>query len=216
MDSFSLSIFIAGLLFGAGPCLASCGPLLLSYIVGTGKNVPQSIVVYLLFSLGRMSVYVALALAVFFGGQLLAERLLHSSMHLVPFIGGIFITGMGVLMFVAGRSRHERCQKLTQMFLRNDAKTVVGLGLVIGLLPCLPFISLLSYIGVVAKTWRQSIGYSLLFGAGTLFSPLFLLALAAGWFRRMITLERFTRLLNAVCAAMLVFLGVRLIVMKGV
>ena len=69
------SIFLLGLSFGLGPCVASCGPVLVSYIAGTGKNIYKGFLVYVLFSLSRVISYIILALAVFYLGRFAEQRL---------------------------------------------------------------------------------------------------------------------------------------------
>ena len=49
-----ITFFLLGLSFGSGPCLAACGPLLISYIAGTGKKFKDSVVTYLIFSSARI------------------------------------------------------------------------------------------------------------------------------------------------------------------
>ena len=66
MSEIALSSFLLGLAFGWGPCLASCGPLVLSYSVGTQKNHWQGLVLYLVFSASRIFIYVMLAVLFFF------------------------------------------------------------------------------------------------------------------------------------------------------
>ncbi len=150
MIKLILSFFILGLSFGVGPCVASCGPLLISYAAATNKNVLQSLKAYLLFSLSRVLVYIGLSLAIFLFGQA-AKYLLGAYVGYLFALGGLFIIIIGLLVMFGQDVNLKFCRKLQGFFLKKDAKTVIILGLIIGILPCAPFISIVSYIGLAAK-----------------------------------------------------------------
>ncbi len=119
---------------------------------------------------------------------------------------------IGLLIAVGKNLDYKFCQRLQGFFLKKDAKTIILLGLIIGIIPCLPFISLLSYIGLVSKTWFDTLCYSLAFGAGTIISPLFILAMLTGIIPKIITgNNKFYIFFNSVCGLILSFLGLRLI-----
>ena len=86
------------------------------------------------------------------------------------------------------------------------------LGLIVGLLPCAPLLAALSYIGLVSFSWQRCIIYSLVFGLGTLISPLILLALGAGVVPRLLLNKPgISRALRLICGLIIMFLGVQLI-----
>ena len=97
MIKTAISIFILGLSFGSGPCLVSCGPLLISYVAGTKKSVLKSISSYLLFSLARVSVYLVLGLLVFFLGKFVFEKF-GLLFKVILLAAGILIILIGVLV----------------------------------------------------------------------------------------------------------------------
>ncbi|MFA5357159.1 MAG: sulfite exporter TauE/SafE family protein, partial [Candidatus Omnitrophota bacterium] len=76
MNNIISGLFLTGVLFGSGPCVASCGPFLISYIAGTRKTAARGVVAYILFSSARVSVYIALGVSVFFLSRFAVERLL--------------------------------------------------------------------------------------------------------------------------------------------
>jgi sulfite exporter TauE/SafE len=200
------SFFLLGFTFGAGPCLASCGPLLVSYTLGRGKNVLAGILAYLLFSLSRMLVYLGLGIAVFFCGHLITSQLLGVFSRYFFIAGGIFVIFLGFLISLGRNVKHSFCHWLQDFFLKKDAKTVILLGLFIGILPCAPLISVLSYIGLIAKSWKDALGFSLLFAVGTAFSPLALLVAAGG-----LAAGKLQRFFNLAGAAVIIYLGIQLI-----
>lgn len=206
-----ISLFLLGLSFGIGPCLASCGPLLISYIAGTEKDVLKSIWAYSLFSLSRIFVYLVLTLVIFFFGQTITKVLGFSSKYLF-ILGGIFIITIGILNILGKNLNYKFCNSAQDLFLKRDTKTIITFGLIIGLLPCAPFISVVSYIGLVAKHWANSLFYSLAFGAGTLVSPLFFLVVLAGLIPKiMINNHSVNRIFNFVCNLIIIFLGFQLL-----
>lgn len=212
MSKLLLSFFIIGLSFGIGPCLASCGPLLISYAVGTNKNVPRSIFVYLLFSLARISVYVGISLCVFLFGHALASYTLGNYSRYIYILGGLFIIIVGLLVMLGKDTEHRFCQRLEKFFLKKDTMTVIMLGLIVGVLPCAPLISVLSYVGLASKHWLDSILCGLFFGLGTLVSPLFILVIFSGFIGRVVRdKDKFYRIFNLICGLIIVFLGIQLI-----
>lgn len=206
------SFFLLGLSFGSGPCLVSCGPLLISYTAGTALGIARSLVTYLVFSLSRLAVYLVLGLSVFFLGQAITEHSLGRYSRYAYFFGGIFIVAMGALVMFGRNLNHALCQRASALFLKRNIKTVVVFGLITGILPCAPLISILSYIVFISDTWLKSLWYSLAFGLGTVVSPLVVLVVFAGLIpRTLIAREKFSRIFNALCGAVIVVLGVLLL-----
>ena len=208
-----LSFFILGLTFGSGPCLASCGPLLVSYIAGTNKGVKNSVWVYLLFSLARIAVYAILGLAVFFLGELITRYLFASMGRYFFFAAGLFIMIIGSLVAVGKNPEYKWCAKMQNIFLHKDTLTVILLGLFVGILPCIPLLTILSSLGLMAHSWRESISLALAFGLGTVTSPLLLLAIFAGVIPQSITIHKpiFYRIFQIICGLIMVILGVHLV-----
>jgi sulfite exporter TauE/SafE len=212
VNKLYFSFFLLGLSLGSGPCLATCGPVIITYIAGTKKNVTMSIWAYILFSLSRLFVYAILGLSVFLFSQLISQYLFFSFSQYIFIFAGTFIMVIGLLMAFGKNLDYKFCRRLEGFFLKKDAKTIIIFGLVVGIIPCLPFISLLSYIGLVSKTWFDVLRYSLAFGAGTVISPLFILAALTGVIPKVITRKnKFYIVFNSICGLILGFLGLRLI-----
>lgn len=212
MFSIITALFVSGLLSGAGPCLATCGPLLISYAAGTRKDIKKSIAAYLLFSLGRVAVYLVFGVVVFFFGRLASMPALGSFSRYVFVAGGVFIISLGLLITLGRNLEHKFCRRIQGFLLDKDAKTMVMLGLIIGLIPCAPLLSILSYIGLVSKSWLSALLYSLSFGLGTVISPLFILAGCAGLIPKIISRDNLLyRAFNIICGLIIIILGVQLI-----
>ncbi|MCX5705572.1 MAG: sulfite exporter TauE/SafE family protein [Candidatus Omnitrophica bacterium] len=207
------SLFLVGLSFGSGACIASCGPLLITYMVGTEKNIAKCITLYILFSAARIAVYVILSLCVFLVGRFVIMRFVADISRYLIVAGGVLILVIGVLVAMGKEKRFEFCGVLHKRLLEHDAKSVLMMGLVIGLLPCAPLIALFSYVGLVSKTWVQSLIYSLSFGLGTAVSPLILLVIFAGAMPKFLGAsgQAVIRIVRYICATIIIILGLQLI-----
>lgn len=213
MIKIIVSLFLLGLSFGSGPCLVSCGPILISYVVGTRKDIGKGIASYICFSAARIATYIILGLCVFFLGKFVLTRFIGEAAKYLLIAGGIFVTLIGALM-VAGKSWDVPfCKFLQRHMIERDNKSVAIMGVVIGLLPCAPLVALFSYVGLISKTWMQSVMYSLSFGLGTVFSPLVLLVIISGLFPKLLAGKRetFSRALGVICGVIIIILGIQLI-----
>jgi len=209
----SIYLFISGLLFGSGPCIATCGPILISYIAGTNKHFLKALGVYALFSLARITVYLLLAIVIFFFGKFSLERLLGDYFKLVVIIGGGFVVLVGLLTALGRRHEIKPFNFLYKNIVEQDKKSIVLLGIIMGILPCAPLLAILSYIGLVSKGWVISLVYALSFGLGTILSPLIILAglsgLLPGFFVN--KRARYSRIFSLICGLIIVVLGIQLI-----
>lgn len=204
-----LSFFISGIILGAGPCLASCGPLLISYIAGTRKNPREGLIIWFWFSLARSLAYLSLALAVTFLSQFLLSFYQEKAATFVYLLGGIFIFFLGILIIVGKDSQVKICSILNKTFLNGNLRSVLILGLLIGFAPCAPLIGILTYIGVVAKNWMIALFYASAFSLGTMVSPLLILAAASGLFVRYLTQhKKVYRIFQMVCGLIICILGI--------
>lgn len=202
-----------GLSFGAGPCLASCGPILVSYLAGSKRNIPKGIVDYVLFSAARVLVYLVLGLGVFFLGRFVIGNLLSGLSRYVLIIGGIFIILIGVFTAFDGVIKFQPCQSLYQRIFSSDTKNIFIIGLVVGLLPCAPLLAILSYVGITSRSVFEAILYSLFFGLGTALSPLILLVVITGLIPNWMAKQgaKPQRIFALISGLVIVFLGVRLL-----
>jgi len=213
MIQIAISLFISGLFFGSGPCMASCGPLLISYIAATGKNIGRGLAAYIVFSLSRISAYLILALLIFFLGHFAVERLAGEYSRYISIAGGLFIICVGIVTVLGGHLDCGLWKKAQKIAFAQDAKSVILFGLIIGFLPCAPLIAVFSFIGLVSKSWPAGLFYAFSFGLGTLVSPLILLVVITGLIPRLINCNAiiYHRLFNIACGLVIIFLGAQLI-----
>ncbi|MFH1457903.1 MAG: sulfite exporter TauE/SafE family protein [Candidatus Omnitrophota bacterium] len=214
MLNITFSLFLTGLLFGSGPCLATCGPILVSYVVGTCKDIPKGLKDYLLFSLARIFVYLVLVQAVFFLGSFTLQRILGRYAQYLLILGGIFIAWIGVLMMLGKRPEFKFWQRVHKNIAGRDKQNLIGMGLVVGILPCAPLLAVLSYIGLTSKTWAHSLLYGVSFGLGTFLSPLIALVILAGFIPRVLMSRKavYERVFSLICGFIIFFFGLRLII----
>ena len=219
------SLFLMGLSFGLGPCMASCGPILISYIAGSKKNILKGLGVYLLFSLSRIAVYLFLALAIFFLGKFIIETWLGRFSKYIFVLAGSFLIMLGILI-ASGRNLetlfilrqpawlNKSCQFLHKSLLAHDKKSIILMGLIIGILPCGPLLALFGYLGLISKTWIEALIYSFSFGLGTLISPLLILSALAGLIPNFLEGQKvsYYKILSFICGLIIVFLGIQLII----
>ena len=222
------SLFLVGLSFGAGPCLASCGPVLVSYIGASQKNIRESLIAYFLFSLSRVFVYVLLGLGIFFLGNFIAQGWFSGLSSGLFIIAGAFIILLGILtalgravgfagLFQGHKLLQSYLQFLQQQLVKQDKKSIIILGIIFGILPCAPLIALLGYVGLIGKNWAQVLFYCFSFGLGTVFSPLIILSGLAGLMPRFLAgqKENYSRVLSFIWGVIMVIMGLQLIFKAG-
>ncbi|MBM3255066.1 MAG: sulfite exporter TauE/SafE family protein [Candidatus Omnitrophica bacterium] len=213
MNKTNISFFVLGLLFGSGPCLVSCGPMLISYAAGRKKNLSAGLLFYSLFSLGRLFVYLGLSLGIFFLGRFSVENMISGVLlRYIFIIGGIFLILVGALLAIGKDLKSKSCQYLYGNFIERDRKSSLVLGLITGLLPCAPLLAGLSYLGLISTSWPIALFYALSFALGIFISPLALLTLLAGIIPSfLLKKNRFgERVFSSICGLIIVFLGLRL------
>ncbi|MFA5090465.1 MAG: sulfite exporter TauE/SafE family protein [Candidatus Omnitrophota bacterium] len=204
-----ISIFVTGLFLGCGPCLLGCGPLVISYAVGTGRNAKGSLKLYFLFSLSRLSAYLFFSLSFFLFGSLSARYA--SIARYFFFAGGLFIIFIGLLMAGGKALGHGLCRRLGAVFLEKDKKTIIILGLLMSLIPCAPFLSVMSYISLGRGGLFLVLSYVLTFWLGTVVSPLLLMVISAGrLYSGLIAKGGYLKVFNFISGSIMVFLGVRM------
>ena len=200
---------------GAGPCLATCGPILISYITATKKGPLSALWCWFIFSISRLFICVVLgALTGIIGSTLYQSYYWEKQGFIIWFIGGIFICLLGFLTMIGKNPPSKICQKLQHTFIKRDTKSVVVLGVIVGLFPCAPLIGVLSYISMISVRMHQGIILAFFFGLGTIFSPLLILGLGAGFLPKLKILqnEKAYQWLQRIAGAMLLFLGTHILV----
>lgn len=200
---------------GMGPCMVSCGPLLISYSAATKNGFGDSLRLYLIFSLSRIIVYLFLGLLAGLFSQFIffQDYQLNLARYLY-FVGGIFIFLIGLIIILGKEPRLKLCKLLRKNLVENDAKSIFVFGLIIGISPCAPLIGVLSYIGMISFSWLKGMILSLAFGIGTVISPLIFLVIFAGLINKIFkNREKFFIIFQKICGFILCFLGIHLFIL---
>ena len=127
----------------------------------------------------------------------------------IYFVLGLFVILLGAATCLGAKDLFGKtCAILNKGNIRN-----VGVaGLLIGFAPCLPLVGILNYVVLIAKNPWDAIMYLLVFGLGTVVSPLVFLAALSGKFAQMISKSQRTKtFFQYACGGMLVFLGARIV-----
>ena len=214
MIKIAAGMLVSGMLFSAGPCLASCGPFLVSYIAGTQKDIPRAVVFYSLFSLSKTAVYLALGLGFYFLGNLAREYLISGY---VALLGGIFIAACGLFVIFGKRLSFSFFSRWEKFFSGGQLRNPLVFGLIYGAMPCLPLVSLLSYSGLVSQSWYEVLIYIFCFGLGTYFSPLLLLSIFSGALTGLMrnSREKYSLILRILSGSIIVFFGLQMALKGG-
>ena len=200
-------------MIGAGPCMLICAPILLPYIAGTKRTWREGLKATLVFGLTRLVIYSLLGGVVGYVGYYLFQLFYNRLWGVYLWtLAGIFIIILGILIVLGKGVKNPFCRFLQGQTLENSTKSMIFLGVVIGLSPCLPLLAVLTEIMFLAEEFYQGFLYGLAFGVGTVISPLLLLgALAPFLTGKLSRTQRSARILNLSCGVLLIGMGLYII-----
>ena len=216
-----VKIFLAGLVLANGPCLFICVPVILPCISGLpylGTEVPgwkTGLRFAVIFSAARLAAYGFLG-----GVSVVFYRFVFAFIAprgaYVEFALGLLIMGVGIFYFLNNPFRTDRarvpCGCLRMSLDGRSAWHMVLLGLLIGFSPCPPLLAMLTYISATFNDPWAGVGAGLVFGLGTLVTPLIPLSVFTGWLADKAKRFRGVRwTLRFLSAAVLIYFGSRLI-----
>ncbi|MCK4912407.1 MAG: sulfite exporter TauE/SafE family protein [Candidatus Omnitrophica bacterium] len=202
-------LFVSGLILGSGPCLSLCAPILVSYAAVSKKGFKSSFFSYLIFSLSKLLGYCILGILCGLGVKIIASPLVAKHLDLIYIIVGCFIVLIGVTaIFNRGSNSSPICSWIHKGNIRN-----VGiLGLLIGLAPCLPLLGILNYIVLVSDSYLNTLGFCIVFGLGTIISPLFLMVMLSGRLAQTFSKNnKLKTIIRILCGGIIIFLGGKII-----
>lgn len=204
------SLFLTGVVLGWGPCLLSCGPLLVSYIAATKDSAKSGFFTYIIFSCVRILVYCLFGLLCGIFGEAVVHKFFASEVLIYVFFAfGIFLSLIGFFIIIEKFSFGKCCHNFVCHFCgKKDFKNIVLFSLIISLSPCMPLLAVLGYIVLISDHWMKGIIYMAGFGLGTVISPLILFSGAAGYAAEFLkNKERPLRYLRLFCGAVIFMLG---------
>ncbi len=126
--------------------------------------------------------------------------------------GGILIVSSGAALLFKNNLQESLCSRFVKSCFGGSARPAVIMGVVLGALPCLPLVTVFSYIGFASKSPLASILYSLSFGIGTVLSPLLIMSAGAGFIGKIFQDNiKFVRVLNYCSAIIIIVLGLQIL-----
>ena len=216
----ALSALLLGMVYGATFCTLTCSPFIASYIIGTDRGTRRGVWLSVIFNSGRVATYGVLGLLVgLAGGAFLVEGV-YSRWGALVF--GLAVAVIGLWIAVRRRPSAAGCAcgpgaTWTQRFLHRlepregdgGELSAASMGLLIGLVPCPPLVALLVFSAAVGSA-AMGLVLGVLFGIGTVVSPIIVVAAAAGWFSDRLAKEAplLTSGVRRMAGVLLVVLGV--------
>ncbi|MFA5118072.1 MAG: sulfite exporter TauE/SafE family protein [Candidatus Omnitrophota bacterium] len=206
-------LFILGVLFGSGPCVAGCGPALVSYVTGAQRNFSGNLLFYTLFTVGRTFIYFIFIAVIFIFGKPVFEKLSESTIKYLLSAAGIFFISAGALFIVRKTRSKAACASKLAQAAHSDLLPAACLGLIFGALPCAPLLSVLSYIFLLAQNLIQAVIYCFSFSMGTFFSALLLMVVGAGIFNQLFSKkpQLYRKIIGIISGGIFIGIGINFI-----
>lgn len=207
-----IDLFITGITLGWGPCLSFCTPLVLPYVAATQKGWLSGLKATLVFSFSRIISYMLLSSASVILGQHLVRNFYESERGSIVYIfASVFILLLGAVILIGKYPRPHICRFLTKHIGPQSIKGMIFLGILVGMLPCLPLLGVLTYIAFTSQNVFDGMLSGLIFGIGTLISPLVLLGAFAGEFSSFLSKRPLIyRIFSRLCGLILMYLGIEM------
>ena len=205
-------LLVGGFIMGWGPCLAVVAPLLLPYVGATQSKWVAGLKIGAMFSAGRlMAVAILGALATIIFATL--NRLFppHISGYLYLIVAAFLLT-VGVLIVLDKGFRVSVGKGNWLGASRGDTKSMLLVGFLIGISPCAPLVSVLTYIGCIVEG-QVILGalYGAAFGLGTAVAPIVLCSLMGTVPEKIFRGDKGRRVFQIVCGVGLIIFGLDLI-----
>ncbi len=218
-----LGSFAIGLIYGLGVCTASCLPVLAGYVAGIGAGFRKGIRVTLIFNSGRILGYALIGVII---GLLSGLITLVAPGVLSPFqiyssiIFGLITIAIGINILFKARKPHECNIQDTNLTVMEKNRRfgfdfgAFTLGLSRGLILCPPLVSLLLLYALPFSSPVGTMTLAVLFGLGTIISPLLILGGVTGWLLSKAPL--FRKWISIAGAVVLIGLGIVTIVSSAI
>jgi len=187
-----INALILGFTYGLGPCTISCAPLIVPLIMSTANTRKEGIILSLVFSIGRVISYIGLGFLAGLMGRTL-------DIYFPQKYLGIFFIILGVAVFF---NIHGKCIMKSRVKITSNSMALVT-GIIYGAGPCPPLIALLGLAVLSHSAWIGAL-MGLVFGLGTVISPLIILGLFSGWFAKQ---KEFKQVIPYVSGVFLALLG---------
>jgi sulfite exporter TauE/SafE len=180
------SIISAFQLFGVGltlglssQCFFVCAPLILSYVTAVEVDWKKALGDVALLAAGRLLAYVVLGALVSLSAGYIEKISASVTVTILKFVAGGIIILLGLLVAFGTGSLEDACGRLRQSALPRGGLFLAGL--TIGLVPCLPLVSVMLEIAIISKSALSGAVYAFFFGLGTVLATLITVGPLAGF-----------------------------------
>lgn len=170
-------LFLSGLILGSGPCIGFCAPILVSFIATYKPSLKKALISYLSFSSGKLVSYMVIGTFCGIFSGILKSGFFTGYLNIINITLGFFILLIGILTII---TKEPLSSKYCAFFAQGNLKNAGLLGILAGFSPCLPLLGILNYIIIIAHSPLEGLFYAFVFGLGTAFSPIILLAGLSG------------------------------------
>jgi len=179
--------------------------VLVSYSAIYKKSLKDSFLAYLVFALFKLIGYCILGLLCALGVKIINSPLGQKYLDSIYLVVGSFIILIGITtIFYEGNKLNPLCSWIH----RGNIRNVGILGLLIGLAPCLPLLGILNYIILISDSFLKTIGFCIVFGLGTITSPLFLMVMLSGRLSEAVSKNNKLKIaIRILCGVIILFLG---------
>jgi sulfite exporter TauE/SafE len=202
-------LFLSGLILGSGPCVGFCAPVLAGFIAAYKPSLKKALVTYFSFSLAKVASYMFLGVLCGIFSGLLRNNLFIAYLNIINISLGIFVLLIGVLTFAF---KDPLGSKYCSFLWRGNLSNAGVLGLLAGFSPCLPLLGILNYIIIISHTPWEGLFLALVFGLGTMISPVMLMAALSGKLAAIFAgQDRIKRSIRIISGLVLIFLGLKII-----
>ena len=140
-----ITVLISGLLLGLGvgtSCMAFCAPVLVPHVLVGHRGLREGLFTSILFSLGRLSAYLAFALVLGAVGEALSSRI-QSWLSPTVIVVGVLLLAYGFSIAYGHILRPNMTSKVCGFC--NSSHSTFTLGVLMGLTPCLPLSMAMAY-----------------------------------------------------------------------
>ncbi len=214
-----IKIFFAGLTLANGPCLFFCVPVILPYIATMSednKGVPgwlKGLKLILIFSFFRLTAYSLLGFFSVTAYRFVFGFITPVGVYLQIILGiGIAVTGILYLLKNKPGKKSSLCTKMHEKAGKVSGFNMALFGLLVGFSPCPPLLATLTYIAATAQNPVSGLFSGMVFGVGTLITPLIPLGATAGHIiEKMKSTPMALFTLRLISAVILISLGFKLI-----
>jgi len=209
----ALQLFSIGFSFGiAGQCIASCTPVILTYLCATKKAWFPACMDICVFLTGRFLAYIVLGFLTGLGLSFLRQCIDSRLTHSLRFAGGLVTILMGLSIVFFKEKNNPWCRLIQEK--TTGFGSLCLLGFIAGISPCVPLVTLLTEVALMSKNIYDSVWYAFSFACGISFATFLVLASLGAmvtWLPKKIIKSKISEIIfKIICSILLIMLGMNM------